>query len=69
MRQRFRAERVVLMRADWTRRDEAIARALAEHGHQGVPLYVLYGRDPVAPPRLLPEVLTPGIVLAALDGL
>ena len=32
-----------------------------------MPLYVLYGRDKDAPPRLLPEVLTPGIVLDALD--
>jgi len=69
VRDRFRATGVVLMKADWTRRDETITRALAEHGRQGVPLYVLYGRDPQAPPRLLPEVLTPGIVLAALDEL
>jgi thiol:disulfide interchange protein DsbD len=69
VRERFRARGVVLMKADWTRRDEAITRALAEHGRQGVPLYVLYGRGPQAPPRLLPEVLTPGIVLAALDEL
>ncbi len=69
VRERFRAKGVVLMKADWTRRDETITRALLDHGRQGVPLYVLYGRDPQAPPRILPEVLTPGIVLAALDEL
>ena len=53
--------------ADWTRRDERITRALASHGRQGVPLYVLYGRDKDAVPRLLPEILTPGLVLQALD--
>jgi thiol:disulfide interchange protein DsbD len=69
VRERFRTEGVVLMKADWTRRDQAVTRALAEHGRLGVPLYVLYGRDPARAPRLLPEVLTPGSVLAALDEL
>ncbi len=69
VRDRFRAKGVVLLRADWTLRDETITRALAEHGRQGVPLYALYGREPAQPPRLLPEVLTPGSVLAALDEL
>jgi thiol:disulfide interchange protein DsbD len=40
---------------------------LASYGRQGVPLYVLYPRDPGRVPRVLPEVITPGIVLAALD--
>jgi thiol:disulfide interchange protein DsbD len=64
---RFRAEGVVLMKADWTRHDDAITQALAGYGRQGVPVYVLYGRTPGAPPRLLPEVLTPGLVLSTLD--
>ncbi len=64
---RFTRENVALLKADWTLRDERISRALASHGRQGVPLYVLYGRDQGAAPRLLPEVITPGIVLAALD--
>jgi hypothetical protein len=28
---------------------------------------VLYGREPGAAPELLPEVLSPGLVLAAID--
>lgn len=67
VRRRLRQAGVVVLKADWTLRDERITRALAAHGRQGVPLYVLYGRDGTAPPRLLPEVLTPGVVLAALD--
>ncbi|MEP6607122.1 MAG: thioredoxin family protein [Burkholderiaceae bacterium] len=64
---RFAADNVVLMRADWTNRDERITQALAQFGRNGVPLYVLYDRkgDPV----VLPELLTEGIVLAALDKL
>jgi thiol:disulfide interchange protein len=62
---RFTAEGVVRMRADWTSRDERITRALAEFGRNGVPLYVLY--DTSGRPTLLPEILTEGTILAALD--
>jgi thiol:disulfide interchange protein DsbD len=62
----FRSRGVTLVRADWTRRDPEIARALTELGRSGVPAYVLYkpGRAPI----LLPELLTPERVRAALDG-
>jgi thiol:disulfide interchange protein DsbD len=63
---RLREEGVVVMRADWTRHDPRITEALASHGRQGVPLYVLYGSGTGAP-ILLPEVITPGIVLDALS--
>ena len=65
--ERFRSEGIVALRADWTRRDDHITEALAAYGRQGVPVYVLYGREPAGAPRLLPEVLTPGVVLAAID--
>jgi thiol:disulfide interchange protein DsbD len=67
VRERFVRQGVIRMKADWTLRDERISRALAAHGRQGVPLYVLYGRGRDAPARLLPEVLSPGVVLQALD--
>jgi thiol:disulfide interchange protein len=57
----------VALRADWTRRDGHITEVLASYGRQGVPVYVLYGRDSSAPPRVLPELLTPGLVLSAID--
>jgi thiol:disulfide interchange protein DsbD len=62
----FRERGVTLVRADWTRRDPEIAQALADLGRSGVPAYVLYkpGRAPI----LLPELLTPERVRAALDG-
>ncbi len=65
----FRAHDVALVRADWTRRDPEITRALASFGRSGVPLYVLYSPEPAAKPKLLPAVLTIGIVLNALDEL
>jgi thiol:disulfide interchange protein len=58
---------VTLMRADWTRRDAVITRALAALGRNGVPLYVLY--PPRGEAKLLPELLTRGAILAALEGL
>ena len=64
--QAFRDRGVTLVRADWTRRDPEIARALAALGRSGVPAYVLY--KPGRPPELLPELLTPERVRAALDG-
>jgi thiol:disulfide interchange protein len=68
VRERLRAHGVALLKADWTLRDERISEALTSYGREGVPLYVLYGRERGAAPVLLPEVLTPGIVLGALDG-
>jgi len=67
VRERFRAEGIVMLKADWTLRDDRITEALAGYGRQGVPLYVLYGRDAQAPPRILPELINPAIVLSALD--
>lgn len=67
VRQRLRDSGVVLMRADWTRYNDAITQALNRLGRSGVPVYVLYTAG--KPPQLLPEVLTPGIVLNALQGI
>lgn len=63
----FAKDGIVLMKADWTRQDPEITSALAALGRSGVPAYALYANG--AEPRLLPEVLTPGIVLDALAHL
>ncbi len=60
----FAARGVMLLRADWTRRDPAITAALAALGRSGVPVYVLYA--PGRPPRVLSELLSPAEVRAAL---
>jgi thiol:disulfide interchange protein DsbD len=59
---------VALLRADWTQHDDAITQALAALGRSGVPAYALYAPGEESP-RLLPEVLTQGIVLDALSKL
>jgi thiol:disulfide interchange protein DsbD len=61
----FAAKHVAYLIADWTRRDPAITALLAAHGRSGVPLYLYYA--PGAPePKVLPQILTEGEVLAAL---
>jgi thiol:disulfide interchange protein DsbD len=66
--QAFQSANVALLRADWTRHDEAITQALTALGRSGVPAYALYAPGK-SEPQLLPEVLTPGIVTDALGKL
>ena len=65
---RFKELGIVTMKADWTSRDETITRALAALGRNSVPLYVLYDGSGSSEPILLPEIITPGIVLDALNN-
>jgi thiol:disulfide interchange protein/DsbC/DsbD-like thiol-disulfide interchange protein len=66
---KFQEKNVATLKADWTSRDPAITAALTKLGRSGVPTYVVYSKDASAPPRLLPEVLTPTLVIHALDKL
>lgn len=52
---------VVRMKADWTKSDPVITKALSEFGRNSVPLYVLYGRSGQEP-VILPQVLTADVV-------
>jgi thiol:disulfide interchange protein DsbD len=66
VRDAFARRDVTYLRGDWTRQDPTITTFLRAHGRDGVPLYVLY------PPGggagvVLPQILTEGIVLTALD--
>ncbi len=64
----FDARRVLLLRADWTRRDAAISAELTRLGRSGVPVYALYAPGGGGP-RLLNELLSPDEIHAALDAL
>lgn len=55
----------VYLVGDWTVRDPAITRELERHGRSGVPLYLLYAPGAEAP-RVLPQLLTPGLVAEAI---
>jgi thiol:disulfide interchange protein DsbD len=67
VRDAFASKNIVLMRADWTRRDPEITKALAAFGRSGVPVYALYA--PGKAPVLLPELLRTQTVLDALKAL
>jgi thiol:disulfide interchange protein DsbD len=64
----FQDGHVALLKADWTQGDEAITQALTGLGRSGVPAYALYVPGQSAP-ELLPELLTPGIVIDAVGKL
>jgi thiol:disulfide interchange protein DsbD len=63
--QRLRGGGIHYLKGDWTSQDAAITRYLAEFARSGVPLYVVYPRGG-GTPEVLPQLLTPGLVDAAL---
>jgi len=62
----FERHDVMLMAADWTRRDPAVTRALEAFGANGVPLYVYYPPDGGAP-HVLPLPLTERAIVGAVE--
>lgn len=62
---KFNDLNVAALKADWTTRDSTITKALAKYGRNSVPLYVYYNADNRTP-VILPEILTPGILLNIL---
>jgi thiol:disulfide interchange protein DsbD len=64
----MRERGVTTLQGDWTNEDAEITAALRSFGRDGVPLYLLYGAKNTAP-KILPQILSPAIVLAALDEL
>lgn len=63
----FASKGVLLLRADWTRRDERITKELNRLGRSGVPVYALYGPGQAAP-RILSEILSVAQVRGAIAG-
>jgi thiol:disulfide interchange protein DsbD len=64
----FKDNTVTYLKGDWTNEDPGITAALQEYGRSGVPLYLLYAKGA---PRatVLPQILTPRIVLNSLERL
>jgi thiol:disulfide interchange protein DsbD len=57
----------VALLGDYTRFPENISEELNRFNRAGVPLVLVYPKDATQPPIVLPEILTPGIVLDALN--
>ncbi|MDR2462666.1 MAG: thioredoxin family protein [Verrucomicrobiales bacterium] len=65
VREKFRELGVITLSADWTTREPRITRELARHGKSAVPFTLLY-LPADSEPIVLPELLTPQIVLDSL---
>ncbi len=57
---------ITAMKGDWTNADPAITSALKSFGRVGVPLAVFYPSGKGSEARILPELLTEGVVLESL---
>jgi thiol:disulfide interchange protein len=57
----FAKNRVAVLVGDWTDGDPALGRFISAHNRAGVPLYLYYAPG-AAEPRVLPQVLTPGML-------
>lgn len=64
---KFRELGVVKMMGDWTRRDPVITEVLRQYGRSGVPFYIVFPAGRMDDPIPLPEVITEGIVIDALE--
>ena len=67
VRQKLKDLNAVALLGDYTREDPRIAEELKRYQRAGVPLVLVYPTDKVAEPIVLPSLLTPGIVLDALE--
>jgi thiol:disulfide interchange protein DsbD len=67
VRARLKSMDAVALLGDYTRFPDIITTELNRFNRAGVPLVLVYPKNPEAQPIVLPEILTPGIVLNALD--
>jgi thiol:disulfide interchange protein DsbD len=60
---------VALMKGDWTTKSPSITAALRRYGRNGVPLNVIINKGKQESAIILPNLLTPGMVVAELERL
>ena len=65
VRKLFADKHIAFLVADWTNQNPQITALLQAHGRSGVPLYLYYAPG-AADPVVLPQILTPGIVLGTI---
>ena len=63
----FAREGMQVMVGDWTNEDPEITEVLQRHGRAGVPLY-LYFKPGAAEALVLPQLLTPNLVIEAMEA-
>jgi len=67
VRKKLKEINAVALVGDYTHFPDSIAAELNRFNRAGVPLVLVYPKNPDAQPIILPQILTPGIVLDALD--
>ena len=67
VRKKVQELKAVPLLGDYTRFPDNITEELERHGRAGVPLVLVYPPTPDKPPIVLPEALTPGMIVNALD--
>jgi thiol:disulfide interchange protein DsbD len=67
VREVFRKRNIAMLKADWTNSDPRITAELARWGRSAVPFNLIY-LPGTAEPKALPELLTPSVVLEAVNG-
>lgn len=66
VKEAFAKAGVAYLKGDWTREDPKITAVLKAHGRSGVPLYLYYAPG-AAEAQVLPQILTPGLVIEAVS--
>jgi thiol:disulfide interchange protein/DsbC/DsbD-like thiol-disulfide interchange protein len=67
VRSKLKEINAITLLGDYTHFPDAITAELNRYNRAGVPLVLVYPKNADAPPIVLSEILTPGIVLDALD--
>jgi thiol:disulfide interchange protein len=67
IQQAFKDAGIVYMVGDWTDYNPEINQLLADYGRSGIPLYLLFPADRNAPALILPQLLSPSIVLEYIN--
>jgi thiol:disulfide interchange protein DsbD len=67
VRAKLKERNAVTLLGDYTHFPENISTELNHFNRAGVPLVLVYPKNSTIPPMVLPEILTPGIMLDALD--
>ena len=64
----FDEHKVATLKGDWTNRDEKISELLEEYGRSGVPLYLWFPAKRVGKADVLPQLLTPDLVIDTIKA-
>jgi thiol:disulfide interchange protein len=63
----MQAKNVTYLKADWTNYNAEIAVFLKQFNRNGIPLYLVYSGRAGEAPQMLPQLLTPRVVLDAIE--